>query len=381
MSVPQDGHMRSPRLSENTTDGRRHPVTLGVIVVALATTMSLVGCGSSKDDAAQKAETVAPATASAAPAGPAAPPAGSVVPTPAGSTVLAHSGKSLAVLGADGTSVLRLSTDAIGGESTTIRTPRLTRVIGVGDGGFVGAGPETLVRIGADGVVSTSPTSVAEPTALARTHSGQILVGAGNGHLVVFDQDFKQIRDIGGFVGVDDITVSPAGADLPGEQVVVLDKAQSSVTPVDISNGEFGAALRAGNGATEATVDHYGRILVSNTRDDEIIGFFGSPLVMRFRYPVPHGPYAVDYDDTRNLLWVSTTANNEVVAYDLAGGEPVEKHRFAAVAQPDALAVDDTTGAVYVLSTRDGGVQVVEPPYTGGNPVSSPSPTVGEGGR
>ncbi len=58
---------------------------------------------------------------------------------------------------------------------------------------------------------------------------------------------------------------------------------------------------------------------------------------------------------------MSTTANNEVVAYDLADGEPTEKQRFASVVQPDALTVDDA-GTVYVLSARDGRLQVVPPP-------------------
>ncbi|KNA93272.1 hypothetical protein ABW18_02365 [Gordonia jacobaea] len=380
MCVAQDGCMRSPRLVDTAHSARRRSAPVWGIATIVVATMVLAGCGSS-DDGGGKKETVAPATASAAPAGPAATPAGTVVPTPPGSTQLAHSGNSLGVLSKDGTSVLRLSTEAITTPPSTVAVPRLTRLIGVGDGAFVGAGPETLVRIAPDGAVTSARTSVSEPTALARTTAGQILVGTANGHLVVFDAAFKQSRDIGGFVGVDQITVSPVGADLPDEQVVVLDKAQSSVTPVNISTGEFGAALRAGNGATEATVDHYGRILVANTRDDEIVGFYGAPLVMRFRYPVPNGPYAVDYDDTRNLLWVSTTANNEVVAYDLAGGEPVEKHRFAAVAQPDALTVDDASGTVYVLSARDGGVQVVSPPYTQGAPVSSPTAAPGEAGR
>ena len=97
---------------------------------------------------------------------------------------------------------------------------------------------------------------------------------------------------------------------------------------------------------------------MSNTRDDEIIGFFGSPLVMRFRYPVPHGPYAVDYDDTRGLIWVSTSGDIEVVAFDLADGEPTEVRRFASVVQPDRIVVDGS-GTVYVLSARNGGLQVV----------------------
>ncbi|WLP90895.1 hypothetical protein [Gordonia sp. NB41Y] len=361
------GRSRFPR----NPRARRACVALALLLTAALS----AACGSSSDSGSTpNVATVSPASAVPAPAGPAANPAGVIIPTSPGSSVMARSGGSLAVLGAAGTEITRFDTAAITSPPTTVTTPALTTLIGTGNGEFLGVGPDTLVRIAADGTVQTTPTDVADPTALARTADGRVLVGTGDGHVIVFDTGLNRQRDIGGFVRVDAITVSPAGADLDGEQVVVLDRAQSSVTPVNIDTGEFGAALRAGNGATTATVDRYGRILVANTRDDEIIGFFGSPLVMRFRYPVADGPYAVDYDDTHELLWVSTTGDNEVVAYDLASGEPVEKHRFAAVAQPDAITVDDASGTVYVLSHRDGGLQVVAPPY-GGGAVSTPTGT------
>ncbi|MGW0039532.1 YncE family protein [Gordonia sp. NPDC003376] len=363
------GRSRSPR----NPRARRACVALALLLTAALS----AACGSGSDTGSTpNVATVSPASAVPAPAGPAAGPAGVIIPTAAGSSTMARSGDSLAVLGAAGTEVSRFDIAAITTPPTTIATPALTTLIGTGDGEFLGAGPGTLVHLAADGTVHSTPTEISDPTALARTADGRVLVGTGNGHVIVFDADLREQRDVGGFVRVDVITVSPAGADLDGEQVVVLDRAQSSVTPVDIDTGEFGAALRAGNGATTATVDHYGRIVVANTRDDEIIGFFGSPLVMRFRHPVADGPYAVDYDDTHNLLWVSTTGDNEVVAYDLAGGEPVEKHRFATVAQPDAIVVDDATGTVYVLSHRDGGLQVVAPPYGSGAVSTSPGSSV-----
>ncbi|MGC5245826.1 hypothetical protein ACPXB3_02695 [Gordonia sp. DT219] len=354
------------------TSARR---TAGALVALTASVLVIAGCNSS--DGSQTptdVATVTPASASSAPPGPAVTPAGLTIPTPAGSSALAESGTRLAVIGPGGNSVMRFDTAAGTAPTPTpvIPAPVITRLLGVGDGGFVGAGPGHLVRIGPDGNVTAVPLRTDAPTALARTADGRILVGTENGHVLVHTDRLQQQRDIAGFVRVDDITVSPPGAELSDEQVVVLDRAQSSVTPVDLSNGNLGPALRAGNGATTATVDHYGRVLVANTRDDEIVGFFGSPLVMRFRYPVADGPYAVDYDDTRNLLWVSTTANNEVVAYDLANGEPAEKHRFASVAQPDSM-VADADGTVYVLSARDGGLQVVAPADQGGGTPVTPT--------
>ncbi|MFW0785696.1 hypothetical protein AAFP35_14370 [Gordonia sp. CPCC 206044] len=333
--------------------------TVAIGACTLAAALVFAGCGSSDDSSTPDVPTVTPATASPAPAGPAAAPAGQVIPTPAGSRDLAFDDGVVAVLDQAGTAVLRFGADGRAAEPARVTTPALTHIAGAGDGTFVGLGPGVVARIARDGSVTTAETAD-DPTAVALTEAGQVLVGTADGRVLVLDRDLKPGRVITGFVRVDDITVSPAGADLDDAQVVVLDNAQSSVTPIDLQDGSHGAALRAGNGATNSVVDHYGRILVANTRDGELIGFFGSPLVMRFRYPVANGPFAVDYDDTRNLAWVSTTANNEVVAYDLSGGEPTEKHRFGTVAQPDHIAVDDASGTVFVLSAR-GGLQIAPP--------------------
>ncbi|MGV9711282.1 YncE family protein [Gordonia sp. NPDC003424] len=336
---------------------RSLPRTAALAVSVVTAVGVLAGCGSSDSSSTPDVPTVPPASAAQAPPGPAAQPAGTVIPTAADGRALAVDDGIVAVLDASGTTVARYGPGSFSAPPQRSTTPPLTTIIGAGDGTFLGVGPDVIARIDRAGAVTTTATSVSDPSALAQTASGQVVVGTANGHLIVFDRTLKPGRDIDGFVGVDDITVSPRGADLPSEQVVVLDRAQSSVTPVNLDDGTLGPALRAGNGATNSTVDRYGRVLVANTRDNEFIGFFGSPLVMRFRYPVPSGPYAVDYDDTRNLAWVSTTANNEVVAYDLSGGEPVARHRFGAVAQPDRIAVDDASGTVFVLSAR-GGLQI-----------------------
>ncbi len=351
-------HVPSPRRLSLFSAVRGHRiVAVGLAVVTVAALAS--GCGSS-DSSNPDVPTVTPATAAPAPPGSAVSPVGTVVPTPADGRDLAVDDGVVVVLDAAGTTVRGYESSALAAAPRLITTPPLTRIIGTGGGTFLGVGPNVIVRIARDGAVTSSQVSVDDPTALAYTDSGEVLVGTGNGHVLVFDSALEPVRDIGGFVRVDDITVSPPGADLPGEQVVVLDRAQSSVTQLNVSEGDLGLSLRAGNGATNSVVDRYGRILVANTRDDEFIGFFGSPLVMRFRYPVGNGPFAVDYDDTRNLAWVSTTANNEVVAYDLSGGEPVEKYRFPTVAQPDNIAVDDATGRLLVLSAR-GGLEAVAP--------------------
>jgi sugar lactone lactonase YvrE len=68
-------------------------------------------------------------------------------------------------------------------------------------------------------------------------------------------------------------------------------------------------------------------------------------------------PYGVA--GSSSLVWVSQTANNTVVGYDLATGIPVEKVRYPTVRQPDSLAFDEASGTLYVVSASGAGVQVI----------------------
>jgi hypothetical protein len=79
--------------------------------------------------------------------------------------------------------------------------------------------------------------------------------------------------------------------------------------------------------------------------------------MMRQSYPVRDAPYGLV--GTRTLAWVSLTATNVVVGYDLATGIPVEKVRYPTVRQPDVLAFDDATNTLYVASSSGDGIQVI----------------------
>jgi sugar lactone lactonase YvrE len=72
---------------------------------------------------------------------------------------------------------------------------------------------------------------------------------------------------------------------------------------------------------------------------------------------VTGSPYGITGSSA--LVWVSQTATNEVVGYDLATGIPVEKVRYPTVRQPNSLAFDDASGTLYVVSGSGDGVQVI----------------------
>ncbi|NLG47048.1 hypothetical protein [Gordonia sp. (in: high G+C Gram-positive bacteria)] len=332
------------------------------LLVAVATASALTACGQSEDGPKENVPTVTPATAAQSPTGGPAP-TGTVIGAVPARTVVAGrgDGAKTALLASDGKSIQLIV--APGAMDTpppiTVRVPDLGALTAAG-AGFVGAGRDGLVRIDAQGAVTEQQVDLGGVLSVAVTGDDRVLVGNDRGRLLVLDADGKIERNIGGFVRVDDITVAPASAGERAGQVMVLDQAQSAVVPVDIDTGELKAALRAGDGATQAVVDEYGRVLVSGTRTDEVFAFYGQPIMMRMRAPVPSSPYALAFDNQRKLLWVSSTAENIVTAYDVATGEAKERHRVASLPQVTSMDVD-AAGTLLIASGRDASLQVVFP--------------------
>ena len=82
------------------------------------------------------------------------------------------------------------------------------------------------------------------------------------------------------------------------------------------------------------------------------------PLILRQALPVRQAPYGLA--GSGELAWVSQTASNVVIGYDLSTGIPVEKVRYPTVQQPNSLAFDEASDTLYVVSGSGAGVQFIE---------------------
>jgi DNA-binding beta-propeller fold protein YncE len=201
-----------------------------------------------------------------------------------------------------------------------------------------------VTRLDVDGARDT------DFTAIAHRDDGRVVLGSADGAVYTLSSDTAVAARLQIFARVDALVAH-------GNTVVVLDRGQTSVTTVDASGEEAEHALRAGDGATTIAADPAGRVLVADTRGNELLVFGADPLMLRQRYPVPGAPYGLAGSST--LAWVSETATNSVVGYDLATGMPVEKVRYRTVQQPNSLTFDDDTGTLYVVSGSGAGVQVI----------------------
>jgi hypothetical protein len=237
----------------------------------------------------------------------------------------------------------------------TVLTPGpATAMTGDGDGDVYlstrGGYLKVDVAAGAVEQVDVDGEADTDFTAIARREDGRLVLGTSDGAVLTLASDTTVEARLWIFARVDALVTK-------GNTAVVLDRGQTSVTTVDASGTKAAQALRAGEGATTMAADPQGRVLVADTRGDELLVFGTDPLIMRQRYPVPGAPYGVA--GSSGLAWVSQTAANTVVGYDLSTGIPVEKVRHRTVQQPNLLAYDDASGTLYVVSGTGAGVQVV----------------------
>ncbi|MCP3802798.1 hypothetical protein NLX83_26335 [Allokutzneria sp. A3M-2-11 16] len=285
-------------------------------------------------------------------------PTGTVLPLDGPARVLAldTTTRTLAVA-MDAKEIRLFSVDSPQSPPRVVAVPdKVTALSPAGDGALFAAIPSanTLVRLDVR-TGGTEKFTVEGAPSGATVVNGQTVVSLRNRNAVAVLDGGKVAREITGFFAP---TAVLRGAE---NDALVLDSNRTALLEVNVAEGRVASALRAGDGATNAVTDRFGRALVIDTRGGELLAFSSSPFLMKQRFPVPGTPYGIAYDAKRDLAWITLTERNEVVGFHVAGGEPVEKHRFRTVRQPDSVAVDPDSGKVFVASADREGIQVVQP--------------------
>ncbi|ATY12421.1 hypothetical protein CU254_19660 [Amycolatopsis sp. AA4] len=328
------------------------------IAIPLAGALALSACSSSEQPK-DNLQVVANPTAAKPAVSPAraAPPAGQVLPMPVVSAIAADQQSHTLVVALKQPAELRLyDLASLGAPKKTVLLPGPAESLSVSAG-------QALAGIPDKGVLARVALPSGQLT--AEKVAGQPAAGVADGpDTLVAVRDRKAVEVLANGSVAKTITGQLYSADdvvNTGNGVVVLDRLRTAVFSVDVQGGTMDEGLRAGDGAANAVADSYGRVLVTDTRAGALLAFSTNPLILRQRYPVPGSPYGLAYDAKRSLAWVTLTARNEVVGYDVRGGEPVEKYRFPTVRQPDTVGVDDQSGRVFVGSAAGEGTQVIQP--------------------
>ena len=209
---------------------------------------------------------------------------------------------------------------------------------------------------GHTGQLNVAGAQQVEFTAIGRRGDGKLVLGSADGAVYTLaspNPGTEGIATVGNrkkiFARVDALVTQ-------GNTTVVLDRGQTSVTTIG-ADGHAEQALRAGEGATTLAADPLGRVLVADTRGGQLLVYGVDPLILRQAYPVRQAPFGLA--GSRELAWVSQTASNMVIGYDLSTGIPVERVHYPTVQQPNSLAFDDASDTLYVVSGSGAGIQVI----------------------
>ena len=325
----------------------RITTTVGALLTALAV---ISGCSSNPADAPPP--TIEPARAAVSPPVTVAP-AGQVIPLGGRPTAALVEQGTLAVLTPDAGRAT-ITVIPPGGTARAVPLPaEASAICGDGKGTVYAAtrGGFFTVDLAAGTATRTSIEGRADTdfTAIARRADGRLVLGSADGNVYTLKPDLTVGATASIFARIDAIVTQ-------GDIAVVLDRAQTSVTSLG-PEGDPQLALRAGQGATTIAADTAGRVLVADTRAGQLLVFTADPLIARQAAPAGDSPYGLAGSPA--LAWVSQTATNTVVGYDLSTGTPVEKVRYPTVQQPDSLAFDDASGTLYVVSGSGAGIQVI----------------------
>lgn len=189
------------------------------------------------------------------------------------------------------------------------------------------------------------------PHDAASADGRRIFVGDELGDTLSVLEDGRRVRVL-------DAPVQPGGVEVTGDgRVAVVGVRERALELFGAGRLRSLGKIDVGIGPTHVVaLDR--RLFVVDTRGGALLEVRTRPeLAIRRRTALPGAPYGVALDIQRRRLWVTLTETNEVV--ELTSRRRLRS--FPTVRQPNTVAVDVTTGRVFVASRSDGTLQVIEP--------------------
>ncbi|WP_295625967.1 hypothetical protein [uncultured Corynebacterium sp.] len=193
-------------------------------------------------------------------------------------------------------------------------------------------------------------------------------VGLSDGRIIGHRADSDRV-DVFGADGehADDFAVSRHGSQLlsvpsdrDGAVLVEVNRPETSLHEIILDESRAGSGLRAGIAVGPVDVGSDGTIAAVDARGGQLLIYTADDVIrLHNSTPVPEGPWAVMVDVPRGLVWVTSTVDGLLTAYDITTGTALQAAQLPTVADAQALAPAGRGGLVAYSATGDG-AQVID---------------------
>lgn len=193
-------------------------------------------------------------------------------------------------------------------------------------------------------------------------------VALDDGRIVAHRNDSDRV-DVFGADGehADDFTVSRYGTQLLSvpstrESAILLEvnRPETSIHEIVLDESRAGSGLRAGLGVGPAAVGKDGTVAAADVKGNQLLVYTAGDIVrLHSSTPVPEGPWAVWVDSDRGLVWVASTVDGVLTAYDISSGTALKAAQLPTIADVRALAPDGDGGLV-AYSGTGAGAQIID---------------------
>lgn len=208
-----------------------------------------------------------------------------------------------------------------------------------------------------------------EAAVVGRGTNYSAAVGLEGGRIIGAHAD-SNVVDV---FGADGELASDFKAANNGSQLVVIPKADSdadvkllevnrpetSVHELKLDESRAGSALRAGIGVGKvASGDHV--IAAADTKGNQLLIYTATDIIrLHQAAPAPEAPWAVAVDESRGIVWVTSTKVNKLTGYDISSGTPVKVADINTVADPQSIVATED-GQIGVFSATGDGAQIFD---------------------
>lgn len=332
---------------------RRSPIPA---LAAVAATALIAGCSSNSEPAEG-----GPGLGNATPV-PAAPtqtePAGTVTETDLKVTDAAFVNDTVALRAGD-TLLVGPAKDVAAGNGERMTIQENCQDLEAGIDSFVLACPGGVQIISTEGKVDNT-LSVGED---GEEYSAATMLANGNVLAAVADSRVRRVFSPDNSLE-DNFKVSEHANQLVripladgGERVLEANRPNSSIHGMVLPDSKAGAALRAGSGLGQLVPAGPGTALATDTIGSQLLVYTTYDILrLNMSREVPAGPWAVLWDDTRNLAWVASTEGSVLTAWNISTGVPIKAASLDLLADGQTL-VSDGDGGMIVASATGAGIQ------------------------